>query len=83
MPPTLPLWTTHELITHLRDNLRRYESLVNTGAYHHLLPASLRWYNFLTQFDLPRFEALLARLRLHRADERTAARLLALGVASG
>ncbi|MCC6627305.1 MAG: DEAD/DEAH box helicase [Chloroflexi bacterium] len=82
-PATLPTWSEEQVVRHLHASAHRYESLLELGPYHHLLPLSLRQRTLVEQFDPPRFLAALARRRPVPAPEALADDLIALVTETG
>lgn len=66
-PRMLPLFTEAAVEQYLRDHFRRYEPLLELGAYQHLLPLALRRRSVAEQFDAARFVLALQELRMERA----------------
>lgn len=77
-PRALHRWTAAEVRRHLRDGYRRYEGMLALGAYHHLLPTTLRRRAVVEQFGVERFLTSVQALQPSRADESMAAALLEL-----
>ncbi len=70
-PRDLPRPTVSQVEQYLADHYGRYEPLLALGAYHHLLPPELRRQAVVAQFDVPRFVAAVADLRVARAPDAT------------
>ena len=68
-PRALPTWTEEQVKRYLRDNYRRYESMLSLGAYHHLLPTKLRRRSVVEQFNVPRFVHAIQSLHIERTYE--------------
>ena len=69
---TLPPITAAQTERYLQDHFREYESLLALGAYQHLLPRTLRRRTVVEQFDVARFVASVAQLRVEVAPEALA-----------
>jgi ATP-dependent Lhr-like helicase len=65
----LPTITARQTERYLQDRYREYESLLALGAYQHLLPRELRRRAVVEQFDVARFVAAAAQLRVKAAPE--------------
>lgn len=66
-PQAPPSWSEAQVTRYLHDSYRRYEPMLDLGAFHHLLPVALRRRAVVAAFDVPRFLAALAGLRPVRA----------------
>jgi ATP-dependent Lhr-like helicase len=62
-PQAPPAWTEAQVTRYLHDSYRRYEPLLDLGAFQHLLPPELRRRAVVAAFDVPRFLAAVAELR--------------------
>jgi hypothetical protein len=65
----LPIFTTEQVNRYLADSYRRYETMLATGAFYHLLPLDLRRRTIIEQFNVPRFMQALAALQLDHKPE--------------
>ncbi|MCG8346508.1 MAG: hypothetical protein MI924_01850 [Chloroflexales bacterium] len=74
----LPSWNESQVIRYLEDNYRRYETLLDVGPFHHLLPVKLRRRAVVEQFDVARFLAAVTALRPIVAPEELGEELLQL-----
>lgn len=74
-PPAPPSWTEAQVARYLSDTYRRYEPLLDLGAFHQLAPPALRRRAVIAQFDVPRFLAAVAALRPLAAPENLAEEL--------
>jgi len=68
-PRALPTWTEEQIKRYLRDNYRRYESMLSLGAYQHLLPTELRRRTVVEQFNVPHFMHAIQSLHIERTYE--------------
>jgi ATP-dependent Lhr-like helicase len=71
-PRGLPSISLKQVERYLRDHVHQYEGLLALGAYHHLLPRSLRRQAVVEQFDVQCFVETVASLRLERQAESSA-----------
>lgn len=71
-PQAPPAWSEAQVAQYLHDSYRRYEPLLDLGAFHHLLPPSVRRRAVVAAFDVQRFLAAVAALRPERAPESLA-----------
>jgi ATP-dependent helicase Lhr and Lhr-like helicase len=62
--PRPPHWTPEQVTRHIADHFQKYESLLNLGAYHAMLPRVLRRRAVIEQFDIPRFVQILSSMQL-------------------
>jgi ATP-dependent Lhr-like helicase len=65
----LPHWTADQVSDYVQERYQRYESLLELGAYHHLLASDLRRRAVVAQFDVPRFLAAIQALCLDSVPE--------------
>jgi ATP-dependent Lhr-like helicase len=77
-PRDLPAIGARQVERYLHDHARQYESLLALGAYHHLLPRSLRQRAVVEQFDIVSFVEAVAALQLERAPEAAVAEFAGL-----
>jgi hypothetical protein len=68
-PQAPPAWPEAQVARYLHDAYRRYEPLLDLGAFHQLLPPALRQRAVVAAFDIPRFLAAVAELRPSRAPD--------------
>jgi hypothetical protein len=66
-PRALPVLPAEKVQRYLLDEEARFENMLALGAYHHLLPRSLRHRAIIEQFQIPRFVDAVATLRAIRA----------------
>ncbi len=74
----LPRWTVSDVSRYLSDRYRVYEPLLGLGAYHTLLPVTLRRGAVIDQFDVTRFLDAVSRLKVERAPESLTESLVSL-----
>ena len=74
----LPALSAEQTLRYLHEHMRQYEGLLALGAYNHLVPRELRRQAVVEQFDVARFEAAVAGLKLQRITEAVAEDLLRL-----
>jgi ATP-dependent Lhr-like helicase len=78
VPQTFPVWQESEIETYLKRHFMSYESLLQLGAYHFLLPKALRKKEVIRQLNLPRFLDSVQLLHSVEASEKDASQLLEL-----
>ncbi len=61
-PQAPPDWTALQVEHYLSDNYRRFEPMLDLGAFHQLVPPTLRRRAVVAQFDVPRFLKAVAAL---------------------
>jgi ATP-dependent helicase Lhr and Lhr-like helicase len=71
----LPTWTTGQVQRYLEDNYRRIEPFLELGAFHHLLPISLRRRTVVEQFNVERFIDVITVLEISSVSDTLAANL--------
>ena len=71
----LPTWTTGQVQRYLEDNYRRIEPFLELGAFHHLLPISLRQRTVIEQFDVDHFVDVIIALEILSVSDTLAANL--------
>jgi len=74
-PRSPPSWSETQVERYLSDQYRRYEPLLDLGAFHQLAPPALRRRAVVAQFDVPRFLQAVAALRPLVAPEDLAEEL--------
>lgn len=57
-------WTIGQVRRYVEDHYRNLEPFLDLGAFHHLLPGSLRRQAVVEQFDVPRFHAAMSALQI-------------------
>lgn len=62
-PQAPPAWAEAQVARYLHDSYRRYEPMLDLGAFQHLLPPEVRRSAVVAAFDVPRFLAAVAELR--------------------
>jgi ATP-dependent Lhr-like helicase len=72
---TVPVWSVKQVQQHLIDHFRRFESMLDLGAYFRHVPLSLGQKAVIDQFNPSRFLEALARLHLISPSEELAIRL--------
>ncbi len=75
-PQLPPIWTGQQVSRYVADTYRQWESLLSMGAFHHLLPLSLRSREVVRQFAVPGFLAAMESLRPFSATESLAEDLM-------
>jgi hypothetical protein len=62
-PQAPPSWTAQQVVRYLKDNYRRFESLLALGPFQTLLPLRLRHRAVVEQFDVAQFLEAVAALQ--------------------
>ncbi len=75
-PRALSAWTEETVEQYCADDYRQLEPMLALGPYQHLLPTDLRRRAVIAQFDVPRFRAAIASLRVVHAPEGLSENLL-------
>jgi hypothetical protein len=75
---TIPVWTEDYVRRYLGDRFRSYESMLALGAYHHLLPITLRCRAVIEQSDVPRFVQAVAMFSVVKQPENGVELLMSL-----
>jgi ATP-dependent helicase Lhr and Lhr-like helicase len=75
---TVPTWSVKEIHQQLTEDFRRFEGLVNIGAYYRHVPNFLREKAVINQINPDRFYKALTRMRLVSPSEEIAIQLRAL-----
>lgn len=68
----VPAWSQEQVTRYVLDHVRLYERLLAPGAYHHLLPPTIRRRAVLELFDVPRFLALIRTFQIVAVSENAA-----------